>query len=237
MDPGKRWRKAWLVAGAGAGPGRARASHAPLAPRGPMPRRATARGRRPRPPPERRVTSTLCGPTGWGATASARRDAEHRRRGGRGCPLRAGHVHVPSPPSHASIFTASSPTTASGTTAVLRRAETTTLRAPEGGGYTTGAFVGPGCSTEWGLDRVRPLLGPLRSLEVQGREPRHVQKKGDEVMDLASSGWRREGEEVLRLGHSTTPHPYEPPPFARATRAEYSRDRLTDHVVGGSCRG
>ena len=123
---------------------------------------------------------------------------EHRRRRRRGRALRAGHVaRVPlTLPSHTSIFTGLIPPTHgvrdNGGFFVEEKTTTLAERMKEGG-YTTGAFVGAWVlDSRWGLDQGFDLYSDRFDLsKYKVVNLGTVQKKGDEVMDLALDVARR----------------------------------------------
>jgi arylsulfatase A-like enzyme/Tfp pilus assembly protein PilF len=145
-------------------------------------------------------------------------------------------------PSHASIFTGLIPphhgVRDNGGFFVEEQTTTLAERLREGG-YTTGAFVGAWVlDSRWGLDQGFDHYSDRFDLsKYKVVSLGTVQKKGDEVMDLALE-WL-EGVKAKRFFtwvHLYDPHtPYEPPePFAsRYPGQKYLGEvAYTDHVVG-----
>ncbi|HUL76262.1 MAG TPA: sulfatase-like hydrolase/transferase [Vicinamibacteria bacterium] len=145
-------------------------------------------------------------------------------------------------PSHTSIFTGLVPPHhgVRDNGGFFVDAKTTTLaRRLKDGGWTTGAFVGAWVlDSRWGLDQGFDLYSDhfdLSKYKVVNLGT--VQKKGDEVMDLALA-WL-EGVKARRFFawvHLYDPHtPYEPPePFASRYKGQpyVGEIAYTDQVVG-----
>jgi arylsulfatase A-like enzyme/Tfp pilus assembly protein PilF len=145
-------------------------------------------------------------------------------------------------PSHASIFTGLIPPHhgVRDNGGFFVEAKTTTLaeRMKEGG-YTTGAFVGAWVlDSRWGLDQGFDVYSDRFDLsKYKVVNLGTVQKKGDEVMDLALA-WLEgvKSKKFFAWVHLYDPHtPYEPPePFlSRYPGQKYLGEiAYTDHVVG-----
>jgi arylsulfatase A-like enzyme/tetratricopeptide (TPR) repeat protein len=145
-------------------------------------------------------------------------------------------------PSHTSIFTGLIPPHhgVRDNGGFFVEAKTTTLaeRMREGG-YTTGAFVGAWVlDSRWGLDQGFDVYSDRFDLsKYKVVNLGTVQKKGDEVMDLALA-WLEgvKAKKFFAWVHLYDPHtPYEPPePFlSRYPDQKYLGEiAYTDHVVG-----
>ena len=248
MDPGKRWRKAWLVAG----PALALAALGgfltlrSLPPRTDAEARHRLAGRRPAPAGLNVVVVTLdtlradrLGCYGFRRVETPNIDAVAAE----GVLFEQATSTVPlTLPSHASIFTGLIPPNHgvrdNGGFFVEQKTTTLAERLKEAG-YTTGAFVGAWVlDSRWGLDQGFDHYSDRFDLsKYKVVNLGTVQKKGDEVMDLALE-WLEgvKARKFFAWVHLYDPHtPYEPPePFAsRYPGQKYLGEiAYTDHVVG-----
>jgi arylsulfatase A-like enzyme/Tfp pilus assembly protein PilF len=145
-------------------------------------------------------------------------------------------------PSHTSIFTGLIPPhhgVRDNGGFFLDASKTTLAERLKDAGWTTGAFVGAWVlDSRWGLDQGFDLYSDRFDLsKYKIVNLGTVQKKGDEVMDLAL-GWLEKVKQKRFFAwvHLYDPHtPYEPPePYATRYRdAPYLGEiAYTDHVVG-----